>query len=97
MFDDERFFCLGTVIVKGETRKLVRQGRVESDVQQRRAVLIAAEHIECHKAGTREITLVAEDAIKFQRMADRFVDLQHHLVRHKDDIHFPGRAIGRRQ
>ena len=37
--------------------------------------------------------LVAQDPVELQRMPDRLVDLQHHLVAHEKQIHPPRRAV----
>src|SRR5688500_10221939 len=70
---------LEAVGVPAVARVLLGAGRIVGHVEQLRAVAVAAEHVECHEAGTGKIALVAEDAVELQRMADRFVDLQHHL------------------
>ena len=43
------------------------------------------------------VALVAEDAVELERVADRLVDLQDHLVGRDDQIHRAGRAVRRRQ
>ena len=61
------------------------------------AVSIGAEHVRCHEARAREIAFVAEDAVELQRMSDRFMDLQHHLIGREQHIHSPRRAVGGRE
>ena len=42
-----------------------------------------------HKTPAGIITLIPQDAVHFQGVADTFMDLEHHLVRGNDHIHFP--------
>src|SRR4029079_9404989 len=42
-----------------------------------------------------DVSLVSEDASGLERMADRLVDLQHHLVRCEQHVHALGRAVRR--
>ena len=58
-------------------------GRIVGHVQQMRAVLIGAKHVGGDEAGAGIVAFVAQYAIEFQRMADRFVNLQHHLIGHQ--------------
>ena len=97
VFDNERFLCGGAVIVEREAGKLVRHARVKSHIQQWRSILISAKHVQCHEAGAGKIALVTQYAIELKRVADRFVDLQHHLVRHQDYVHRARWAVGRAQ
>ena len=50
-----------------------------------------------HEAGAGVVALVSQDAIDFQRMADRLVDLQVDLIRVQQQIHRPGGAVGGRE
>ena len=43
------------------------------------------------------VAFVAEDAIELERVADRFVDLEHHLVGHEHQITRAGGAVRRRE
>jgi hypothetical protein len=40
------------------------------------------EHLASDEARAGVITLIAQNAIELERVAYRFMDLQHHLVRH---------------
>ena len=71
--------------------------RIVGNVKQWRAVLVLAKHIQRDETRAGVIALVAENAIQFQRMTNGFVDLQHHLFRHQQQIHFSTRAIGCKQ
>src|SRR4051794_9706229 len=67
--------------------------RIEDDVEQVRAVAIAAEHVEGDEAGAGEVAFVAEDAVELERMADGLVNLQHHLVGHEQHVHDTSRTV----
>jgi hypothetical protein len=54
-----------------------------------------AEHVERDKTRPCVIALVAEDAIEFERVADRLVNLEHHLVWHEQHRHRSGGAVRR--
>ena len=83
------------VVVESVARELFGPSRIEGDVEQLRAVAIAAEHVGRDEARSGEVALVAEDAIELQRVADRFMDLQHHLVGREQRVHPARRAIRR--
>ena len=61
------------------------------------AVTVGSEHVGRNEARSREIALVTEDAVELQRMSDRLVDLQHHLVGREQHVHSTRRAIRREQ
>src|SRR5205085_11480353 len=56
-----------------------------------------AEHIGRDKARSGVVALVAQYAVELERVADRFMDLQHHLVGHQQQIHAAGWTIRRRE
>src|SRR5471032_661292 len=85
-FDQKLFARGGTVVVMTVAGKLLGNVRVEGYVEQFGAVLQAAEVFCLDETGAGVIALVAEDTVQFQRVADGFVDLQHHLVRHQQQV-----------
>src|SRR3984893_61744 len=93
--DQIRALGAGALIVEGIARKLLRPCRIECHVQEVGPVAVAAEHVERYKARSGEIALVAENAIELERMADRLVDLQHHLVGQQQRVHDTQRAVWR--
>ena len=68
------------VVVEGVARDLAGARRVEGDVEQLGAVAVAAEHVRGDEARAGVVALVAEDPVELERVADRLMDLQHHLV-----------------
>ena len=80
------------VIIEAVAGQFFADGRVEGHVQQAGTVLQVAEVTGFDEAGARVVTLVTEDAVHLQRVADRFVNLQHHLVGHQQQV---ARATGR--
>ncbi len=85
------------VVVVRVAREFLGPRRVERDVEEFGAVAIRAEHVRRDEARAGEIALVAQDAVEFQRMADRLVDLQDHLVRRQQHVHRAARAVRRRK
>ena len=79
---------------KRVARELLGARRVERDVQELGAVAVGAEHVGRDEARAGEIALVAEDAVELERMSDRLVDLQHHLVGRQQDVHRPDGQFG---
>ncbi|MNZ73571.1 hypothetical protein D3C78_919840 [compost metagenome] len=61
------------------------------------AVLQAAEVTGLDEAGTGVVAFIAEDPVQLQRVADGFVDLQHHLVGHQQQIARVLRGVGCQQ
>ena len=90
--DQELLAGGGAVVVMAVAGQLLGNVRVEGHVEQGRAVLQAAEVLGLDEAGAGVIALVAQDAVELQRVADRFVDLQDHLVGHQQQV---ARALGR--
>ncbi|ETN86426.1 hypothetical protein NECAME_16328 [Necator americanus] len=80
-------------VVECIRRGFFAQLGVERHVQQRGTVLIAAEHLRLHEAPASEVALVAENPVQFEWMTDRFVNLQHHLVRHQQQVARARRAV----
>ena len=93
--DEVDFFGAGPVIVERVARELFRPRRIERDVEQVGAIAIGAEHVGRDEARAGEIALVAQDAVELERMADRFVDLQDHLVGRQQHVHRAARAVRR--
>ena len=91
--DEVDFFRLRAVVVPAVRRELLAAGRIERDVEQVGPVPVSAEHVRRDEARAGEIAFVAEDAVELQRMPDRLVDLQDHLVRRQQDVHRPARAV----
>ncbi len=85
------------LVIKAVAGQFLGDARVEADIEQGRTILVSAKVLQPDKAGARVVALVAKDAIQFQRMADGFVDLQHHLVRHQQQVGGAARRIGRVQ
>lgn len=97
-FADQVFLARGAaVVVLAVAGQLLGDFRVEADVEQAGAVLVATEVLGLDEAGTGVVALVAEDAIQLQRVADRLVDLQDHLVRHQQQVAAAARGVRRRQ
>ena len=71
--------------------------RIESHVEQIRAVLQAAEIAGLDETGAGVIALIAEDAVELQRVTDGFVDLQHHLIGHQQQVARALGGVGREQ
>ena len=95
---DQQFARCGVAaIVKGIAGQLIRPARIEAHVHQGRPVLQPAEILRLDEAPAGVIAFIAQDAIEFQRVADGLVNLQHHLVRHQDQVHVAAGAIGRLQ
>ena len=82
------------VVVEAVRRQLAGHGGIERDVQQLGAVLVGAEHVGRDEARAGVVALVAEDPVEFERVADRLMDLQDHLVGCEQRIHHAGRAVG---
>jgi hypothetical protein len=80
-------------VVERIAREFLGTSRIERDVQELGAVPVGAEHVQGDEARAREVALVAEDAVELERMPDRFVDLEHHLVGREQHVHPPGRAV----
>ncbi len=97
VLDQELLGRRGAVVVKAVAGELTRHGRVEGDVEEVRAVAEAAEHVRRDEAGAGVVALVAEDPVEFQRVADRLVNLQDHLIRSEEDVHDSRGAVGSRQ
>ncbi len=87
----------GTVVVECVRGGFLAQFRVEGHVQQFRTVAVRAEHFLLDEAPAGEVALITENTIEFERMADRFVNLQHHLIGHQQQIPLARRAIRRGQ
>jgi hypothetical protein len=85
----------GAFVVGGVAGQLIGHARVEGDIEQRRAVAVAAEHVQRHEAEAGIVALVAEDAVELQRVADALVDLQRHLAWHQHQVHDARRAFRR--
>ena len=56
-----------------------------------------AEIFLANETGTGEVALITEDAVQLQRMTDRLVDLQDHLVRHQQKVTRTVQGVGRQQ
>ena len=89
------FSAARALVVPAVARELLAARGVERDVQEVGAVAVRAEHVGRDEARAGEVALVAQDPVELQRMSDRLVDLQDHLVGHQEHVHRPGRAIGR--
>ena len=83
------------VVVESVRGELAGHGGVERDVEQFGAVAVRAEHLRGDETGAGVVALVAEDAVELERVADRLVDLQDHLVGGQQHVHHPGRAVRR--
>ncbi|MNK86274.1 hypothetical protein D3C87_1061800 [compost metagenome] len=97
-FADQELFAGGcTVVVMTVTGELLGDVGIEGHVEQAGTVLQAAEIAGFDETGAGVIALVAEDAVEFQRMADGFVDLQHHLIGHQQQVARALRGVRREQ
>ncbi|MCY1175796.1 hypothetical protein D9M73_160500 [compost metagenome] len=97
-FADQELFAGGrAVVVMAVAGELFGNVRIEGDIEQFRAVLQAAEICGFDEAGPGIITLIPEDAVQFQRVADGFVDLQHHLVGHQQQVALALRGVWRQE
>ncbi len=95
VLDHVHFLGLRALVIPAVARELLRAGRVERDVQQIGTVAIGAEHVGCDEGRAGVVALVAEDAVELERMADRLVDLQDHLVGQEQHVHRAARAVRR--
>ena len=84
------------VVVEPIAGELLGPRGVKGDVEEVRAIAVAAEHGRGDEAGAGVVALVAEDAVEFQRMPDGLVDLQDHLIGCEQDRQ-PARGAVRRQ
>ena len=84
-----------TFIVIAVAGDLIGLGRIERDIEQIGAIAIAAEHLRRDETGSGIVAFVSKNAVQLQGMADAFMDLQHHLVRHQQQVAYAGRTIGR--
>ena len=89
------FSAFVPVVVPAVARELLGARRIERDVEQLRPVAIRAEHVGRDEARAGEVALVAEDAVELERVADRLVDLQDHLVGREQHVHRPVGAVRR--
>ena len=85
------------VVVEGVAGEGFRLRGVEGDVEEVGAVTVGAEHVGGDEAGAGVVALVAENAVELQRVADRLVNLQDHLVGRQQHVHAAGRAVGRQK
>src|SRR6266481_722796 len=73
------------VVGEGSKARTVVQPRVGDDVHDIRGVTKLVELIERKKAGPGEIGFLTENAVEFEGMANRFVNLQTKLAGAEDD------------
>ena len=96
-FDDIRALRRNTFIIvsKGaESRPVVEPG-VGDDIHNVGGVFQAVQLVERQKTGAGEIRFLAEHAVEFNGMPDRFVNLQSQLAAAKDERPEFLRALGR--
>lgn len=95
--DQELFARRSAVVVMAVAGEFFRDARVEGYVEQVGAVLQAAEIAGLDETGAGVIALIAEDAVELQRVTDGFMDLQHHLIRHQQQVARALRGVRREQ
>ncbi len=91
--NQELFAGSCAVVVMAITGELFGYIGVEGHIEKFRAVLQAAKVFCLDETGASVIAFIAEDAVQFQRMTDGFVDLQHHLVGHQQQIAWTLRRV----
>jgi hypothetical protein len=82
------------LVVPAVAGELFPDRGIERDIEKIGAVPVRPEHLRRDEARAGEVPLVAENAVELERMSDRLVDLQDHLVRHQQHVHRSARAIG---
>ena len=97
-FTDQELLAGGcAVVVMAVAGELFGYLRIEGHVEQAGTVLQAAEVFGFDETGAGVIALVTEDAVQLQRVADGFVDLQHHLVGHQQQVALALRGVWRQE
>ena len=86
-FLDQKFpsgWC--SAIIKSVGGELTGVGRIKGHIHQWAAVLQHTKIRRLNKAPTGIVAFITKDAIEFQRMTNRFMDLEEHLVGGEDQI-----------